>query len=123
MKNGQPIGKLNKYSLLNLLDNREIYVIIKKSTNLKGEYMEDQKVIYTIKEKDELKWTLDLDIFSKFWGLYIMKLPIPQDIWNYVVENKHNMPTKELHLATTMLNGSSNQMDNTLRQLIFMEIQ
>lgn len=85
--------------------------------------MEEQIESKAVEEKSEFKWTLDLDIFSKFWGLYIMKLPIPQDIWNYVVENKHNMPTKELHFAATMLNGSSNQMDNALRQLIFMEIQ
>jgi hypothetical protein len=66
--------------------------------------------------------TLDAEIFSRFLGLYIMKLPIPQDVFDYV--NSHKCPVENvgIRLAIKMISSAPDQMDNTLRNLVLQSL-
>lgn len=74
-----------------------------------------------LKAKENFKWTLDLEMFSKFWGLYVMKLPIPNDIWEYVYTNKDKMPNG-LEFPMRILAGAPIEQDDSVRQMVFAEV-
>ncbi len=75
-----------------------------------------------LKQRNEFKWTLDLEVFSKFWGLYVLRLPIPEDIWNYVLT--HTCPIENISLkqAFQFIQGAPMEQDSVVRQMVFKEI-
>jgi hypothetical protein len=61
---------------------------------------------------------LNNQIFSQFLGLYMMKMPIPENIFDYV--KTHECPSKSIDakMAFTQILGSSDLSDPILYQMI-----
>ncbi len=74
------------------------------------------------KTKNEFKLTLEISIFATFWGLYLLKYPIPEDIWSYVYNQKDNLPNDNIKMAFNILSGASIEQDSIVRQMVFAEI-
>jgi len=91
--------------------------------------MEEKMVIIVPEETDEFKkqrndfkLTLELSVFATFWGLFMMKLPIPEDIWNFVYNNKDNLPNNEIKMAFSILAGAPIEKDPYVRQMVLGEV-
>jgi len=75
-----------------------------------------------LKQRNDFKWTLDLEVFSKFWGLYILKLPIPADVWNYVLNHKCPIEDVSIQQAFKFIQGAPFEQDSIVRQMVLKEI-
>ena len=62
--------------------------------------------------------SLDIELFSRFLGLYIMGLEIPEDLYLYV--QSHECPCKDVDkkMIFTLILGSPDSKDSILRSLI-----
>lgn len=61
---------------------------------------------------------LDIEIFSRFLGLWLMKMDIPQDVFEYVSMNSNKISDVDTHVIIKMILGSSYQKDAVLRQMV-----
>ncbi len=75
-----------------------------------------------IKLRNDFKLTLEISIFATFWGLYLLKYPIPEDIWDYVYNQKDNFPNENIKMAFNILSGAPIEQDSFIRQMVFAEI-
>ena len=59
---------------------------------------------------------LDTEIFSRFLGLYIMKLPIPEDIYQYAMS--HECPSNDpgIKQIFSIIQGAPDE--NLVRRLV-----
>ena len=74
------------------------------------------------KEKEEFQWSPELEIFVKFWGLFVMKKPIPDEIWEYVYANKNKMPSAKFDQAISILAGAPIEQDEYVRQMVLAQV-
>jgi len=96
-----------------------------------NDFNEDiEKVIFEIpsetkedlEKKKNFEWTIDLEIFSKFWGLYFMGSVIPDYIWDYVCENKDKIVDVHQLQALHYIIGAPIKQDSFVRQMVFVEV-
>lgn len=57
------------------------------------------------------------ELFSRFIGLYIMKLPIPKDLGEFVRDNKCPSEDKNIQMIVIMIIGATSDSPE-LRQLV-----
>ena len=60
---------------------------------------------------------LDVEIISRFLGLWLMKMEIPEDIFNYVKQNVYKVSDLNSRMLVTMILGSDDTKNTVLRQI------
>jgi len=59
---------------------------------------------------------INTEIFAKFFGLWLMKLPIPEDMYEYIRD--HTCPVKDFDVPARMIFGAPDPQFTGLRQMI-----